>query len=220
MNIQRFVSAFESIWPGQEAANFAPIFDDPCADVSGYSAPKNLRLLNLAFALLDPNEAYLEVGTWVGKSLISAMKNNADRTVYACDNFSEFGGSLEVLRTNLLRYGLWEKISFFDADFRKVLNKMSMPIPVGLYYIDGAHDEASQRDGVKIAEDLLADTALVIVDDWRFAADSQSYAKIGTERAIAESKHAWTLLFDLPARFNGDQALWWNGVGVFAFQRV
>ncbi len=69
-------------------------------------------------------------------------------------------------------------------------------------------------------ENFLADEAIVCVDDWRFAADSQSYAKAGTEKAIAESKNQWKLLYDLPARYNGDRALWWNGVAVFSFQRV
>lgn len=72
---------------------------------------------------------------------------------------------------------------------------------------------------MKLAEPFLGEGALVIVDDWRFAPDSQSYAKVGTERAIAESQNEWNLLYDLPARHNGDRAMWWNGIAVFGFRR-
>jgi hypothetical protein len=101
-----------------------------------------------------------------------------------------------------------------------VLNREKIPQPIGLYFYDGAHDEDSQYEGIRQAEPLLAGKALVIVDDWRFAEDSRSYAQRGTQRAIAESANEWQLLYELPARFNGDRALWWNGVAVLAFRRL
>lgn len=59
----------------------------------------------------------------------------------------------------------------------------------------------------------------MLVDDWRFAEDSGSYAKEATLNAIRDSSAELTLLYELPARFNGDRAMWWNGVGVLAFRR-
>ncbi len=86
--------------------------------------------------------------------------------------------------------------------------------------LDGAHDEESQFLGVRMAEDLLADNAVVIVDDWRHAKDSESYAEAGTKRAISDSPNEWSIRHVLPARYNGDLELWWNGVGVLRFKRV
>ena len=37
--------------------------------------------------------------------------------------------------------------------------------------------------------------------------------------AIAASPNRWTMLRNLPARFNGDRDQWWNGVAVFSFER-
>ena len=104
----------------------------------------------------------------------------------------------------------------FDSDFRNIMSPKHILHPIGLYFYDGAHDFESQYQAIKLGEPLFSNEALVIVDDWRFAPDSQSYAKEGTLRAVAESNRAWTLLYELPARFNGDQAMWWNGVAVFA----
>lgn len=198
---------------------------DLCPEVEGMLSLRKQQLLNLGFRLLAPGEAYLEIGTYHGKSLLSAMLHNPERPVYAVDNFSEFateasGNSLDKTLSNLAHYGLRDKVVFYDADFRAVCTPEHLKHPVGMYFYDGAHDEASQYDGIRLVEPFLADNALVLIDDWRLAGDSGSHAKAGTLRAITESAHRWALLYELPARMNGDLGLWWNGVGVLWFQRV
>ncbi|GMU91446.1 MAG: hypothetical protein AMXMBFR4_05040 [Candidatus Hydrogenedentota bacterium] len=193
---------------------------DLCPDIQGMLSIKKQKLLNLAFNMLGENEAYLEIGTYHGKSLISAMIGNPARPVFACDNFSQFeDNSLETAISNLERYGLRDRVIFYNADFRTVYTREKLPVPVGLYFYDGAHDFDSQYEAIKRAEPFLADEALVIVDDWRLdPVDSRSYAKDATLRAAQEST-GWELLYELPARFNGDRAMWWNGVGVLAYAR-
>jgi predicted O-methyltransferase YrrM len=182
---------------------------------------KKQRLLRTAFSCLPPGEAYLEIGTFQGKSLLSAMAGNPRRPVYACDNFSEFQdrNSLQRLTANLRDHDAVERVTFFDGDFRAILSREHISDPVGLYFYDGAHDLDSQRDGVALAEPLLADEALVLVDDWRLAEDSGSYAEAGTREALEHSRQDWELLYELPARWNGDHGMWWNGIGVLAFRR-
>ena len=193
---------------------------DLCPDVEGMLSIRKQRLLNMAFDLLPENECYFEVGTYQGKSLLSAMLGNPPRKVYAADDFSLFDvNTLAITLGNLEKYQLREQVTFFDCDFRNVLTRQHIPEPVGLYFYDGAHDEQSQYDGIHLVEHLLADEALVLVDDWRLAADSRAYAKAGTMRATRDSPHQWRLLYELPARFNGDLGLWWNGVGVLGFRR-
>ena len=228
MNIEAFRKAFWDHFKGKERndpdySHWDPIVSsqiDLCPQVEGMISIKKQQLLNLAFRFLDEGEAYFEVGTYQGKSLLSAILNNPRRPVYACDNFSQFDvNSFRITRANLDRYGLFDRVVFFDADFLTVYDTAHLPVPLGLYFYDGAHDDASQYAGIKLVEPFLADEALVIVDDWRFAPDSQSHAKAATLRAIAESAHDWKLLYELPARFNGDRAMWWNGVGVLSFRR-
>lgn len=193
---------------------------DLCPDVEGMMSIKKQQLLNLAFSLLPEDEAYLEVGTYQGKSIVSAMLNNPHRTAYACDNFSEFDtNSFKITQANLARYGLLDRVIFHDCDFIEIFTPEKLQTPIGVYFYDGAHDADSQYKAITEVEPFLADQALVLVDDWRFAPDSQSYAKQSTLRAIEESEHQWKLLYELPARFNGDRAMWWNGVAVLRFQR-
>ena len=135
-----------------------------------------------------------------------------------CDSFSEYdleGTNKNSLLSNLKKYGLENQVKLFDCDFVSLLSRWKecqLP-PVGVYFYDGAHDQNSQFQTISLCEPFLSDKALV-VDDWRFAPDSQSYAKVGTVRAIAQSKNQWTLLEELPARFNGDLEQWWNGLGI------
>jgi hypothetical protein len=220
------MSEFDRYFPAHEIGRitayleepFIRSFFDPCFDVPGMMSVKKQILLKIAYSFIDEGEAYLEVGTYVGKSLVSAMAGNELRPTYGCDNFSEFkeSSSLSQLRLNLENHALLEKVHILDDDFRNIVDRYHVPEPVGLYFYDGAHDHRSQYEGIKLVEHLLADRALVIVDDWRLAPDSNSYAKAGTEQAIAESPRQWTHLYDLPARLNGDHATWWNGIAVFA----
>lgn len=193
---------------------------DLCPGVRGMGSIRNQQLLNLAYGMVPEQEAYLEVGTYMGKSLISAMLNNAPRLTYAVDHFQDFAEtSLEQLHTNLERFALRGRVTLFQEDFQNLFTRQPFCAPIGVYFYDGAHDEESQYLGVKLAEPFLADEALVIVDDWR-ADNSMYWAKAGTARAAAESTNEWKLLYELPARSVGDVGLWWNGVGIFSFKRL
>ncbi len=228
MDTTRFREAFWKHFKGAERnqpayEHWDPIVSyqlDLCPDVEGMLSLKKQQLLNLAYSLLPEEEAYFEVGTYQGKSLLSAMLRNPERRVFACDNFSLFeGNSLQTTMANLERYHLRDKVTFYDMDFRDVYTKQHLPIPIGFYFYDGSHELDCQYDAIRLVEPFLADEALVVVDDWRQEIDSPSYARVGTLRAIGESKHFWKLLYELPARFNGDRAMWWNGVAVLVFQR-
>lgn len=227
--VSNFCARFDNAFPRDEISKPTVLYEDetlrrffdPCPDVEGMISIKKQKLLNIAFSCLGTDECYLEIGTYLGKSLISAMLGNPERKVYACDNFSQFtpSNSYEKLQANLRKYRLGKNITFYNSDFLELLNKDRIPIPVGVYFYDGAHDETSQYLAIKKVEPLLSKEAVVIVDDWRFAEDSKSFAKMATERAIGESSNKWKILYDLPARYNGDHALWWNGVCVLSFRR-
>jgi len=226
MDLQKFKATFEHYFPKKEIGNvsshfedkFTRSFFDPCFLVDGFASIKKQMLLKIAFSCLDADESYFEIGTYTGKTLISALLENEERQCYACDNFTEFtdSNSFDILMANLDRYELKDQVTFFNTDFRTIMSKEHLKHPVGLYFYDGAHDYDSQYDGIKLVENLLAPVSLVIVDDWRYAKDSRSYAKKGTEKAISESSRRWEMLCDLPARFNGDHAMWWNGVAVYS----
>ena len=224
MKIGNFIDKFERSLSGKIYEStwyydfpFLGNFFDYCPNVKGLISIKKQRLLNIAYGCLEQDECYLEVGTYCGKGVISAMINNNLKKSFVCDNFSD---EIEAkFLKNIKRYTIEDYIVLYKCNFLEIYNKEKLPVPIGLYFYDAAHDEKNQYLAIKKVEPFLSKRALVIIDDWRFAEDSQSYAKAGTERAISESNNKWQLLYDLPARFNGDKKMWWNGVAVFKFNR-
>ena len=227
MNFNIFKNTFDNYFPPRDLNKVTPWFEDrflasffdSCFDIQGMCSIKKQMLLKIAASCINENEGYLEIGTYSGKSLISAMQSGSSASFYACDDFSEqitTENTQEILMNNLSRYGFSEKVHFFNGDFRRFMNNKFITVPISVYFYDGAHDLESQYDGIKYIEPLLADKAIVIIDDWRFGPDSTSYAKKGTELAVSESNRSWELLYDLPSRFNGDLGMWWNGVAVYA----
>ena len=217
MKIADFVGEFEQVFPEHERyTKDCNGYIDPVPEIKGMAAPKGLWLLNLAYSFLSPNEAYLEIGTYHGKSLVAALRYNDLRPIYVCDNFSEFQGTnpSKEFTNNMRRCRLTDKIIFFNSDFRSILTPKSIYHKVGVYFYDGAHDAASQYDAIVLAEPLLSDEALVIIDDW-----NHPPARKGTLEAIGGSDCTWELLYDLPARWNKDKEMWWNGMAVFSFKR-
>src|SRR6266545_4350048 len=72
------------------------------ADVPGMATESKLALLSLAAAHLEPGEAYLEVGSFKGLSLIGAMLGNQHGRFYAIENFLEFNLDAGATRYELL----------------------------------------------------------------------------------------------------------------------
>ncbi len=90
-------------------------FDDIVSGVPNLAEENNLALVNLAASLLEPGESYVEAGTYMGASLIAAIRGNEDKDFVAIDSFGF--GPLEVkgrslpkagrkaLEANLARFG-------------------------------------------------------------------------------------------------------------------
>jgi len=136
-------------------------FEAILEDVPGLAKANNLALLNVAARCLADGEHYVEVGTYRGTSLISAMQGNEGLFV-AIDNWSMGDGSSHQLVSNLDRYGL--RATIIDGDAFETLRR-GIPSPVGVYYYDNGHEYEQQLDGLRLAEPYLASPALVIVDD-------------------------------------------------------
>ncbi len=187
------------------------------ADVPGMATESKLALLSLAAAHLEPGEAYLEVGSFKGLSLIGAMLGNQHAPFYAIENFLEFnldsGATRDELLGNLDRWVDRERLRLLEGDcFRLLRRERLLEAPVGVYFYDGAHGRLPHYLALGVAEPWLADRALVVVDDasWPMVARA-------TERYLA-AHPGYELLFDLAAEREEDPR-WWNGLRVYAFRR-
>lgn len=150
--------------------------------IRGMSGWRYRLLMNRLVHLLEPT-SYLEVGSWKGSTLCSAIYNNKVQAV-AIDNWSEFGGPKDEFLRNVSIYKNDDcNLDFIESDFRKV-NYSSLG-SFEIYLFDGPHAEVDQHDGIILALPSLADEFVLIIDDWNLPQVS-----LGTRRALKEANLA------------------------------
>jgi predicted O-methyltransferase YrrM len=189
--------------------------------VDGMTTEHSLTLLNLAASLLGPGEAYLEVGSYRGRSLVGAALGQQHDRFVAIENFREFGldpaQSEQLLRDALRDWAVADRVTFRRGDAFRLLPSARRPggvlrQPVGVYFYDGAHSRLAQYLALGVVEPLLAEEALVVIDD-------ASWPQVARATAAYVRRHpGYRLLFDLPAQ-HAEDPRWCNGVAVYQWRR-
>jgi hypothetical protein len=154
---------------------------------------------------------YVEVGTYHGSTLIAAAFGNPHLTAIGIDNFSEEfprwdsnGKPQEQLFANLKRFA--PHVTFIEANFRDVVPN-DLPL-IDCYFYDGAHDFASQVEGIVHFAPRFADECLLLVDDWN------------GEEVRQGTLHALSLIADdFSVVCSAALCDTWNNVGVFVLRR-
>ena len=177
----------------------------------GMASGKVRHLLNNLAA-----RRYLEVGVWKGATFVATCYGRRLESATAIDNFSGFqdepGGDERLLAnvSPLLpdQPITLHPVSFFD------LPADELPRNIDLFFYDGDHRPEAQRQAILRAWPILANEAIIVVDDTRhpgvLEATRQGLTVVG-----AHVLHEWLL----PARFNGDTEQWWNGLYVAAVRK-
>jgi predicted O-methyltransferase YrrM len=182
---------------------FAEILDA----VPGLARANNLALLNAAASCLEPDESYVEVGTYHGTSLIAAMLDN-DAEFVAIDNWSLGDGSREQLDRNLARFAFAGRADIIEGDAFETLRSGRLAgRKIGVYYYDNGHEYEQQLDGMRLIEAYLLSPALVIVDDTDWERVEQA-----VEDYLVQQPRATQLL-----RIDGKERgapHWWEGMRV------
>jgi predicted O-methyltransferase YrrM len=209
VDAERFLEELHARWedfprsehPGDR--RFQPVAEG----VTNLATENTLALLNLAASLLDPDESYVEVGVYHGASLIASMLGNEDKHFVGIDSFGFRDSSLEGVEANLAHFGLPRPEIIVGDAFELVPAGAVPDRSVGVWYYDAAHDFDSQVRGLRIAEPLLVDGALMIVDDTDWT---------DVERAmdayLAEQSRASRIL-TIDGKSRG-QPQWWEGMQV------
>ena len=166
---------------------------------------------------------YLEVGSWAGSTLCSAILAN-DVTALAIDNWSSFDGPADKFLAHLSRFKGTARVSFLEQDFRAVdYDSVGKSVgPFNVYLFDGPHKMDDQYDGIVIAQPALADRYVQIVDDWNWPR-----VRNGTLKAIADlglriefSAEIRTSLDDQHAPPpHGERSDWHNGYYIAVLAR-
>lgn len=171
-----------------------------------------LAVLNLAAASLETDEIYLEIGAFRGTSIVAASLDVDRGGFFTVDNFSQFGGPEVECRALIAKYGAG-RIELIDRDAWELLRDPPFDTKVGVFFYDGPHEYWHQWKALEMVQPLLADEALVIVDD-------ASWTHVAAANDAFLDTHPQ---FERLRRFESDGLngeRWWNGVDVITFRRA
>jgi len=131
--------------------------------MDGMSGKKTRHFYNNL--LNRPGTRYLEIGTWKGSSVCSAMCGNK-ATVVCIDNWSEFGGPKNEFLANFNRHKGENDARFIEQDCFQV-DVSALP-KFNVYMYDGNHTKDSHYKALVHFYNCLDDVFVFLVDDWNW----------------------------------------------------
>jgi hypothetical protein len=186
--------------------------------MEGMSGKKTRHFYN---NLLNKDDArYLEIGTWKGSSVCSAMyKNNA--MVVCIDNWSEFGGPKNEFLQNFSTYKGNNNATFIENNCYNV--DVSKLPKFNIYMYDGNHTKDSHYRSLVHFYNCLDDMFIFIVDDWNW-----KDVRDGTHAAFLQLKVSVLYQREIrttrdnshPIWGSSEQIQWHNGIYVAILQKL
>jgi hypothetical protein len=132
-------------------------------DISGMSGRKTRHFYNNLLNFKDAR--YLEIGTWKGSSVCSAMCGNNAKVV-CVDNWSLYDGPKEEFLENYEKHKGQNDATFIEDDcFDIDVSKLSK---FNIYMYDGCHLLESHYKALVHYIDCLDDIFIYVVDDWNW----------------------------------------------------
>jgi hypothetical protein len=187
--------------------------------IAGMSGKRYRRFINQLVGSVN-DARYLEVGSWAGSTLCSAIHGNKVWAV-AIDNWSQFGGPKDAFIANVHRFKTaGSEVIFIESDFRKV-DYRQMQRGFNIYLFDGPHTRQDQYDGLAMALPALDDRFVFIVDDWNWKP-----VRTGTKEAIEKCRlkvlyaaEVRTTLDETHTPVAGGKSDWHNGYFISVLEK-
>jgi hypothetical protein len=183
-------------------------------NMKGLSGPKHRNFLN---NIIDSSTRYLEVGTWTGSTLISALYKNSPEFHIGIDNFTIFcenGDRRAEFHANCKTH-LGYAPNFLDQNCWDVSLKDNGISEINFYLYDGCHKQRSQEKAITHFSTGLADEFILMVDDW-----NEESARIGTIDGLKKSGIEMVYRRELFTEKNAVKHDWWNGLLVAACKKI
>ncbi len=197
-------------------------YKDVMEHVQGMSTPSTMHLLNLAVRCLAPDECYLEVGTWRGRTLIGALLgNDAYGVAIDDDSMNEHDGddalSYNVWEGNICAFGMTERAEYVNGSIPDVWTQLILNRdhePVGVYFFDGDKStEDAAYAGLAGAIPFLADEALIFADD-----ANEITIRMAVHRLELAYPKQLVKILDIPTPGNC-WPMFWNGIMALAWHK-
>lgn len=170
---------------------------------------ENTRFLINEIVRRHAKEFYLEVGVWVGHSLLSAAMYNKDITCIGIEDFSMHPDKARLLR-NMKRmpnnaFLMREKFQTAIPKLHKLIGK------VDVYYYDGDHSHHATLLGLCMALPLMRDHSYILLDDL-----IMQDVRLAKDRFLATYPEWKERLCIVPDKEHGP---WFNGFCVLERER-
>lgn len=195
------------------AENNISKIDSYIKEMDGMTGLKTRHFYNNLLSI--PNARYLEIGTWKGSSVCSAMCGNS-ATVLCIDNWSEFGGPKKEFLANFEKYKGNNNATYIEDDcFTIDVDKIGK---YNIYMYDGNHSYHSHYKALKYYIKALENEFILIIDDWNWLD-----IRDATNNSIFDLN--LDILWKKEIRLNDtdktthDRNGWWNGIGVFFLKK-
>jgi hypothetical protein len=209
-SIERAESGISNIKVGTEDGDFI-------LNYAGYTGTKTRHFYNNICN--NVGVRYLEIGTWMGSSSISAIYGNSIEALFI-DNWSQFNGNVDIFTDVMKRFKGDNKCYLLESDCWKVDKSMIGKFNVYLY--DGGHTELDHFKALDYYIDNMDSEFIYIVDDW-----SWEDVREGTMRGIRENnleiKYEYSKILteeEVSGMPNHKgKSGWWNGVGIFILSK-
>jgi len=200
----------------QNAENNISKITNDIIKMEGMSGTKTRHFYN---NLLNTEDArYLEIGTWKGSSVCSAMCGNKAKVV-CIDNWSEFGGPKAEFLVNFEKFKGENEATFIENDCYKI--NVSVLPKFNIYMYDGNHSKENHYNALSHYYNCLDDIFIFIVDDWNW-----NEVREGTLNSI--QKLNLKVLYEKAIRLTWDGSVtpepelsnsWWNGIYIAILQK-
>lgn len=173
--------------------------------LTGLSSPKIWHLLN---NLCSDVDTYLEIGTYLGSSLLAATyQNNVKAT--AVDNFCMKPSLRNHFYQNVKHL---KNLHFIEKDCFKI-DPLSLP-KINVYFFDGGHEYNDQYRALTHFLPAMEKEFIYICDDYNNAP-----VRKGTEDAIYDLKLEIMDQEERTGTFTKDKSGWWCGLKIFKFKK-
>jgi hypothetical protein len=154
---------------------------------------------------------YLEIGTWKGSSVCSAMYGNC-ATITCIDNWSEFNGPKDIFLQNLHKYKGGNTTTYIENDCFAI-DVATLPT-FNIFMYDGNHSKHAHYKALTHYYNCLDDIFIYVVDDWNW-----QDVRDGTMESIADL--GLEIIYEKEIRLTYDNSVtpepllstgWWNGI--------
>jgi hypothetical protein len=197
----------------ENAENGISKIDNEIKGMEGMTGIKTRHFYNNLLTIEDSR--YLEIGTWKGSSVCSAMCGNSSK-ILCVDNWSEFGGPKEEFLNNFEKYKGRNQATYIEVDcFSIDVNSIGK---YNIYMYDGNHTYESHYKSLTYFIDSMEDEFILIVDDWNW-----EQVRSATNNSITDLN--LTTLWSKEIKLNEnnetthDRDGWWNGIAVFLLKK-